>query len=115
MATAFVAGTLALMRARNPGLDAGALKADLLASADQRESLAGQSVSTGRLNAAAAVLAASPVDSDGDGMPDNSDNCPSAPNPAQEDLDGDGLGDACDAAPNGTGSTDTGADRPRGE
>ncbi len=39
MATAFVAGTLALMRARNPALGAGPLKADLLATADQRASL----------------------------------------------------------------------------
>jgi hypothetical protein len=34
-------------------------------------------------------------DSDGDGIPDASDNCPSDPNPDQADLDGDGIGDAC--------------------
>ena len=48
------------------------------------------------------------ADGDSDGVGDHADNCPSAPNPAQEDQDGDGLGDACDTAPNGTGSTDTG-------
>ncbi|MEW6428287.1 MAG: choice-of-anchor D domain-containing protein [Thermodesulfobacteriota bacterium] len=36
-----------------------------------------------------------PADSDGDGVQDNWDNCPT-PNPDQTDGDGDGLGDLCD-------------------
>ena len=35
-------------------------------------------------------------DSDGDGVPDTSDNCPLVANPSQTDTDGDGQGDACD-------------------
>ncbi|RME46106.1 MAG: hypothetical protein D6795_15850 [Deltaproteobacteria bacterium] len=37
-------------------------------------------------------------DSDGDGIPDATDNCPEIANPFQTDDDGDGIGDACDAA-----------------
>ncbi len=36
------------------------------------------------------------VDGDGDGIPDDRDNCPNWPNPEQADADGDGTGDACD-------------------
>ena len=39
-----------------------------------------------------------PPDGDGDGVPDESDNCPSDANPDQVDTDGDGIGDACDEA-----------------
>lgn len=36
-----------------------------------------------------------PTDSDGDGVPDATDVCPTVPDPAQVDTDGDGSGDAC--------------------
>ena len=36
------------------------------------------------------------TDGDGDGVPDDEDNCPTVPNPDQTDTDGDGMGDACD-------------------
>ena len=36
------------------------------------------------------------LDKDLDGLLDESDNCPSTPNPDQADFDGDSIGDACD-------------------
>ena len=39
------------------------------------------------------------IDTDGDGIPDNLDNCPRTPNADQADADGDGVGDACDNCP----------------
>jgi len=36
------------------------------------------------------------IDSDGDGVPEQIDLCPTVPDPDQRDLDGDGLGNACD-------------------
>lgn len=38
-------------------------------------------------------------DTDGDGVPDSIDNCPTVANPDQRDTDGDGIGDACDPTP----------------
>ena len=38
-------------------------------------------------------------DTDGDGLWDPVDNCPTVPNPDQTDSDGEGLGDACDPCP----------------
>ena len=39
------------------------------------------------------------ADSDGDGIPDTTDNCPAVANPDQADTDTDGVGDACDNCP----------------
>jgi hypothetical protein len=36
------------------------------------------------------------TDTDGDGVGDSQDNCPSVANPGQQDSDGDGVGDACE-------------------
>jgi len=54
------------------------------------DSLGGTDVAT------LAVQIASPPDGDGDGVPDEADNCPAVANAAQADADGDGVGDACD-------------------
>ncbi len=43
------------------------------------------------------------VDSDGDGVEEPRDNCPSDRNPDQRDLDQDGQGDACDEDRDGDG------------
>jgi hypothetical protein len=39
------------------------------------------------------------VDSDGDGVCDNVDNCPAVANPGQEDTNGNGVGNACEVRP----------------
>ena len=61
MAAPHVAGVLALMRAADPALTAADLRSRLLATVDVRAGLAGTTVTGGRLNANAAVIAASPV------------------------------------------------------
>ena len=43
------------------------------------------------------------ADSDGDGVPNEPDNCPTVSNPEQLDLDEDGIGDDCDADLDGDG------------
>jgi hypothetical protein len=50
--------------------------------------------STSEFSACEQTIASS--DQDGDGVPDISDNCPSVPNPGQENADGDGFGNACE-------------------
>ncbi|MBN2108788.1 MAG: thrombospondin type 3 repeat-containing protein [Deltaproteobacteria bacterium] len=47
------------------------------------------------------------LDTDGDGVDDAADNCPSSYNPQQFDADEDGIGDVCDTSPScgGCGQT----------
>ena len=45
------------------------------------------------------ACAAASRDTDGDGVKDLSDNCPTVANATQTDTDGDGVGDACDNCP----------------
>ena len=44
-----------------------------------------------------------PIDTDGDGVPDDEDNCPLVPNPDQADSNNDGVGDACSGGGGGSG------------
>jgi hypothetical protein len=46
------------------------------------------------------------IDSDGDGISDDIDNCPNVANPTQLDTDMDGLGDGCDEDDDNDGLTD---------
>lgn len=46
-------------------------------------------------------------DTDGDGVPDSSDNCPTVSNPTQTNSDGDSQGDACDIDDDNDGLVDT--------
>lgn len=48
---------------------------------------------------AGAVYVFALPDSDGDGVLDTCDNCPTTANPDQSDADGDGVGDPCDDCP----------------
>lgn len=43
------------------------------------------------------IEGAAPIDTDGDGVPDEDDNCSTTPNADQTDTDADGVGDACDS------------------
>jgi hypothetical protein len=48
------------------------------------------------------------LDCDGDGVPNDLDNCPADANSDQADGDGDGVGDACDACPDDPDKTEPG-------
>ncbi len=61
-------------------------------------------------DAAADAAPDAAFDGDADGVPDEADNCPSAPNPGQVDADADGEGDACDPCPRGGEAVDADAD-----
>ena len=43
------------------------------------------------------------IDTDGDGVADYRDNCPTVANPNQSDIDHDGIGDVCDSDADGDG------------
>lgn len=50
----------------------------------------------GEVRSASVILTYATCDSDGDGVEDRTDNCPTAANADQTNRDGDGVGDACD-------------------
>ena len=52
------------------------------------------------------VIVPTVTDTDEDGVPDDSDNCPAVANPDQTDTDGDGQGNVCDDDDDNDGLTD---------
>ncbi len=79
---------------------------DLVVGAPGRDAM--NLVDAGRIYLILGVPCAD-IDADADGLRDCLDNCPAAPNPAQEDGDGDGVGDACD---NCVGARNPGQENP---
>lgn len=55
-----------------------------------------------------AIRARVNVDSDGDSICDDADNCPYLPNADQSDTDADGAGDACDNCPENPNGSESG-------
>jgi subtilisin family serine protease len=118
MASPAVAAEAALVLSVSPTLPTAQLKSILLQAVDAKPDFSGKSVTGGRANADSAVTlaGATPIDTDGDGVPDGRDPCPtvfaqtangcpppppSAPTPLSTfaDRDGDGRTDALDACP----------------
>jgi hypothetical protein len=88
------AGLAALLRQLSPALSPDALYMALQSSAVDI-GVAGVDFDSG-YGLVQADAALGSLDSDGDGVPDGSDNCAGDANPLQENNDGDALGDICD-------------------
>jgi hypothetical protein len=83
------------------GLGAGPHHLDVVAVDGYGRKDATPARATWTVSLASVQPATAPVDADGDGVPDATDDCPAVANPAQADADHDGVGDACEVAPPG--------------
>jgi Putative metal-binding motif/RTX calcium-binding nonapeptide repeat (4 copies)/Thrombospondin type 3 repeat len=93
-----------------PFLDYGTTLAGAFASTTVTPPLAGGKTFAPSNNAALTRIEAvvgAPPDGDADGVPDASDNCPTAANANQANTDGDANGDACDPDDDNDGKADT--------
>jgi type IV pilus assembly protein PilQ len=78
------------------GLGITASTTNATVKVEGRDSLGNFADAQGNFNIVFANFA---IDTDGDGVADESDNCPNISNINQEDADGDGIGDVCDNCP----------------
>jgi len=100
------AGVAALLKNYDPALSPDAVYTALQSTAIDM-GVAGFDFDTGYgLIQADLALASLDSDTDGDGIPDSSDNCPNDANPLQENNDGDSQGDVCDPDDDNDGLTD---------
>jgi len=90
------AGVAALLKAYDPALTPDAIYTALQTTAIDMDAPGVDFDSGYGLIQAPAALASLNPDADGDGVADSVDNCPTDPNPLQENNDGDVQGDACD-------------------
>lgn len=90
------AGVAALLKDYDPSLTPDAVYTALQTTAIDMDATGVDFDSGYGLIQAPAALASLNPDADGDGVPDSVDNCPTDPNPLQENNDGDAPGDACD-------------------
>lgn len=58
-----------------------------------------ESTTPDRVQSNNVAILVTPIDTDGDGIGDPTDNCRLTANPTQADTDGDGVGDVCDNCP----------------
>lgn len=109
-ATPYAAGAAAILQhaakiSNGNFLSPAQLKNQLVNSGDLLADAKAPGISKPRINLQAAVAG---LDSDGDGVPDNTDLCPGGDDSI--DIDGDGVADFCDACPGGDDRLDADGD-----
>ena len=100
LVAAFLAGTGTAMVTQNVHAD-GIVRCwgySVQGQCDTPADLGACSSIAGGYNHTIAVAGPPPLDTDGDGRPDSTDNCPTIANPTQADCNNNGTGDVCEIA-----------------